>query len=131
MKEISKIASNVKASTTITVDSLYKQMKADGVDVIGFGAGEPDFDTPGNIKEAAHKAIKNGHTKYTHSSGMPELRKTVTERLLSDCKVGYTPEQIVIASGAKHNIYVTLRTIIDHGDEVILPAPYWVTYVEI
>ena len=131
MKEISKIASEVKASTTITVDSLYKQMKADGADVIGFGAGEPDFDTPDNIKEAAHTAIRNGHTKYTHSSGMPELRKTVAERLLTDCRVDYAPEQIVIASGAKHNIYVTLRTLLDDGDEVILPAPYWVTYAEI
>ena len=131
MKEISKIASNVKASTTITVDSLYKQMKADGVDVIGFGAGEPDFDTPENIKAAAHTAIRNGNTKYTHSSGMPELRRAVAERLLTDCKIEYTPEQIVIASGAKHNIYVAMRTLINQGDEVILPAPYWVTYAEI
>ena len=131
MKEISKIASNVKASTTITVDSLFKQMKADGFDVIGFGAGEPDFDTPENVREAAHSAIRNGHTKYTHSSGMPELRKSVAERLLQDCGIEYSPEQIVIASGAKHNIYVALRTLINEGDEVILPAPYWVTYAEI
>ncbi|MCL2819906.1 MAG: pyridoxal phosphate-dependent aminotransferase [Oscillospiraceae bacterium] len=131
MKEISKIASNVKASTTITVDSLYKQMKADGIDVIGFGAGEPDFETPENIREAAHTAIRNGHTKYTHSSGMPELRKSVVHRLAEDCRIDYAPEQIVIASGAKHNIYVTVRTLINIGDEVILPAPYWVTYAEI
>ena len=130
MKEISKIASSVQASTTVTVDSLYKQMKADGVDVIGFAAGEPDFDTPENIKEAAQKAIINGHTKYTHSSGMPELRRAVAERLLADCGISYTPEQIIIASGAKHNIYVALRTIVEPGDEVILPAPYWVTYAE-
>jgi len=131
VKEISKIASNVKASTTITVDSLYKQMKADGIDVIGFGAGEPDFETPENIREAAHTAIRNGHTKYTHSSGMPELRKSVVHRLAEDCRIDYAPEQIVIASGAKHNIYVTVRTLINIGDEVILPAPYWVTYAEI
>jgi len=105
-------------------------MKAEGVDVIGFAAGEPDFDTPDNIKEAAHIAIRNGNTKYTHSSGMPELRKTITERLLADCGIAYTPEQIVVASGAKHNIYVTLRTLINDGDEVIIPAPYWVTYPE-
>jgi len=131
LKEISKLASNVQASTTITVDSLFKQMKADGIDVVGFGAGEPDFDTPENIKEAAHKAIRNGHTKYTHASGMPELRKSVAERLKADCGISYQPEQIVIASGAKHNIYVALRTLINDGDEVILPAPYWVTYEEI
>ena len=131
MKEISKIASGVKASATIAVDSLFKQMKADGVDVIGFGAGEPDFDTPENVRDAAHTAIKNGHTKYTHSSGMPELRKAVAHRLSFDCEIDYTPEQIVVASGAKHNIYITLRTLINDGDEVILPAPYWVTYAEI
>jgi len=131
LKEISKLASNVQASTTLTVDALFKQMKADGADVVGFGAGEPDFDTPDNIKEAAHKAIRNGHTKYTHSSGMPELRKTVSERLMADCGINYAPEQIVVASGAKHSVYITLRTLIDDGDEVILPAPYWVTYAEI
>jgi len=131
LKEISKIASSVKASATIAVDALYKQMKADGDNVIGFGAGEPDFDTPENIKEAAHTAIRNGHTKYTHSSGMPELRKSVAHRLEEDCGIVYQPEQIVIASGAKHNIYVALRTLVNTGDEVILPAPYWVTYAEI
>ena len=130
MKEISKIASKVQASTTVTVDSLYKQMKADGVDVIGFAAGEPDFDTPENIKTAAYKAIGDGHTKYTHSSGMPELRQYVAKRLLTDCGIVYTPEQIVIASGAKHNIFIALQTLINTGDEVILPSPYWVTYGE-
>jgi len=130
VKEISKIASKVQASTTVTVDSLYKQMKADGVDVIGFAAGEPDFDTPENIKTAAYKAIGDGHTKYTHSSGMPELRQYVAKRLLTDCGIVYTPEQIVIASGAKHNIFIALQTLINTGDEVILPSPYWVTYGE-
>jgi len=131
MKEISKIAENVQASTTLTVDALFKQMKADGLDVVGFGAGEPDFDTPGNIKEAAFKAIRDGHTKYTHSSGMPELRKAVARRLMADCGISYTPEQIVVASGAKHNVYVTIKTLVNSGDEVILPAPYWVTYAEV
>ena len=130
MKEISKIASSVQASTTLTVDALYKQMKADGIDVVGFGAGEPDFDTPDNIKEAAHNAIRNGHTKYTHSSGMPDLRASVAERLRADCGIDYKPSQIIVASGAKHNIYVALRTLVNDGDEVILPSPYWVTYNE-
>ena len=131
MKDISKLAANVQASTTLTVDALFKQMKADGLDVVGFGAGEPDFDTPENIKEAAYKAIRNGHTKYTHSSGMPELRKAVARRLMADCGISYTPEQIVVASGAKHNVYVTIKTLVNSGDEVILPAPYWVTYAEV
>jgi len=131
MKEISKIAQNVQASTTLAVDALFKQMKADGLDVVGFGAGEPDFDTPENVKEAAFKAIKDGQTKYTHSSGMPDLRKAVAERLKADCGISYTPDQIVVASGAKHNIYVALRTLVNIGDEVILPAPYWVTYAEV
>ncbi|MCL2662627.1 MAG: pyridoxal phosphate-dependent aminotransferase [Oscillospiraceae bacterium] len=130
MKEISKIAANIQASTTLTVDALFKQMKADGIDVIGFGAGEPDFDTPENIKEAAYKAIKTGQTKYTPASGMPELRRAVAFRLLEDFGTGYEPEQIVVASGAKHNVYVTLQTLVNIGDEVILPAPYWVTYEE-
>ena len=130
MKKISKIAAAVQASTTLKVDALYKQMKADGKDVVGFGAGEPDFDTPDNIKEAAHKAIKEGQTKYTPSSGMPALRQAVADRLLADCGVSYTAGQIVIASGAKHNVYITLQALLDPGDEVILPAPYWVTYAE-
>ena len=131
MKDISELAKNVLASTTVTVDSLFKQMKADGIDVVGFGAGEPDFDTPGNIKEAAHLAIRNGRTKYTPPNGMPELRKSVAERMMADCDISYTPEQIVVASGAKHNVYIAMRTLINSGDEVILPAPYWVTYPEI
>jgi len=130
MKDISKIASDVQASTTVTVDSLYKQMVVNGEDVIGFGAGEPDFDTPENIKQAAYEAIKKGQTKYTHSAGMPELRKAVAGRLSADCGIKYTPEQIVVASGAKHSIYIALRTLVGSGDEVILPAPYWVTYAE-
>ena len=130
MKEISRVAGAVQASTTLAVDALFKQMKADGKDVVGFGAGEPDFDTPDNIKEAAHKAIRDGETKYTPASGMPGLRKAVADRLLADCGVSYAPGQIVVASGAKHNIYIALQVLLNPGDEVILPAPYWVTYAE-
>ena len=130
MKEISKIASAVQASSTLKVDAMYKQMKADGKDVVGFGAGEPDFDTPDNIKEAAYKAIREGMTKYTPSSGIPSLRQAAADRLLADCGISYTANQIVVASGAKHNIYIALQTLLDPGDEAILPAPYWVTYAE-
>ena len=130
MKEISRVASSVQPSTTLKVDALFKQMKADGLDVVGFGAGEPDFDTPDNINEAAFKAIREGQTKYTPSNGMPALREAVAARLLADCSISYTPEQIVVASGAKHSIYIALQTLLNPGDEVILPAPYWVTYEE-
>jgi len=130
MKELSRIAAAVQASTTLKVDSLFKQMKADGKDVVGFGTGEPDFDTPDNIKEAAIKAIRDGQTKYTPASGIPALRQAVADRLLADCGVSYTAGQIVVASGAKHSIFVALQSILDPGDEVILPAPYWVTFPE-
>ena len=130
MKEISRVAAAVQASTTLKVDALYKQMKADGKDVVGFGAGEPDFDTPDNIKDAAHKAIRDGQTKYTPSNGIPALRQAAADRLKADCGIDYSAGQIVIASGAKHNIYAALQVLLNPGDEVILPAPYWVTYAE-
>jgi len=130
MKSISEIALKVQASTTLQVDALYKSMKAKGMDVIGFTAGEPDFDTPDNVKEAANTAISNNHTKYTPIAGIPELRTAIVNRLQSDCGILYTPNQIVTASGAKHSIYIALRALLNPGDEVILPAPYWVTYAE-
>ena len=130
MKALSTIAEQVQASTTLKVDALYKQMKAEGKDVVGFGAGEPDFNTPDNINEAAIKAIREGQTKYTPASGIPALRQAVADRLVADCGVSYTAGQIVVASGAKHNIYVALQVLLNPGDEVILPAPYWVTYAE-
>lgn len=130
MKELSKIATQVQASTTLAVDALAKQMKADGLDVVGFGTGEPDFDTPDNIKEAAIKAIRDGQTKYTPAGGIIPLRKAVAARLKADCGIDYDYTQIVIASGAKHNVFVALMALVNPGDEVIVPAPYWVTYKE-
>ena len=130
MKRLSEIALNVQASTTLQVDALFKQMKQSGVDVVGFGTGEPDFDTPENIREAAIEAIESGKTRYTPASGISELREAVANRLRADCNADYAPEQIVIASGAKHSIYVALCCVLNPGDEVILPAPYWVTYAE-
>ena len=131
MKDISKVASAIQPSTTLIVDALYKQMKEEGKDVIGFGAGEPDFDTPDNIAQAAIKAIKDGLTRYTPSNGIPALRKAVADRLSEDCGVDYSADQIVVASGAKHNIYIALKVLLNPGDEVILPAPYWITYEEV
>lgn len=130
MKEISRLAEGVHASTTLAIDTLFKQMRADGIDVIGFGAGEPDFDTPDHIKLAGIKAILDNKTRYTPASGLVELRQAACKRLKEDCGLDYKPTQIVAASGAKHNIYIALRCLVNPGDEVVLPAPYWVSYYE-
>ncbi|MCL2402602.1 MAG: pyridoxal phosphate-dependent aminotransferase [Oscillospiraceae bacterium] len=130
MKELAKVAAQVQASATLKVDALFKQMKADGIDVVGFGAGEPDFNTPDNICEAAIQAIKAGQTKYTPANGTPALQQAVADRLKAVCNISYSPNEIVVASGAKHSIYVALQTLLNPGDEVIVPAPYWVTYTE-
>lgn len=130
MKPISTIAQNVHPSTTLAVNSKAKQMKAEGIDVIGFGAGEPDFDTPDNIRDAGIEAIRDGKTKYTPAAGIIPLRKAVAERLRADCGLHYDYTQIVIASGAKHNVFVALAVLTDPGDEIIVPAPYWVSYYE-
>ncbi len=130
MKELSAIALKVNPSTTLAIDSLAKQMKADGLDVIGFGTGEPDFMTPENIADAGVVAIREGKTKYTPAAGIAQLRKAAAARLKADFGLDYDYTQIVIASGAKHNVYIALRTLINPGDEVIVPAPYWVSYCE-
>ncbi|MEG2118987.1 MAG: pyridoxal phosphate-dependent aminotransferase [Pseudoflavonifractor sp.] len=115
----------------MAIDSRFKQMKADGMDVIGFGAGEPDFNTPDEIKEAAISAIEQNFTRYTPAAGTVELRQAVCGRMKADCGLDYKPSQIVVASGAKHAVYLALRAIVNPGDEVILPAPYWVSYIEL
>ncbi len=130
MKELSARARAVQASTTLAIDAMAKQMKADGIDVVGFGAGEPDFDTPEHIKEAAIQAIRDNFTKYTPAAGIVPLREAVCRRLKEDFDLDYTPAQVVVASGAKHNVYAALRTLVDPGDEVIVPAPFWVSYLE-
>ena len=131
MKELSQIAQAVQASTTLAIDAMFKQMKAEGIDVIGFGTGEPDFNTPDNIKEAAVRAIAENKTRYTPAAGIMELRKAACQRLYEDCGLDYTPTQIVAASGAKHSVYIALQVLVDPGDEVILPAPFWVSYYEL
>jgi len=131
MKELSRIALAVQASTTLAIDAMYKKMRSDGIDVIGFGAGEPDFDTPENIKEAGIAAIRSNKTRYTPTPGVLELRQAACDRLKADFDLDYTPAQIVAASGAKHNLYVALRALVNPGDEVILLAPYWVSYYEL
>lgn len=131
MKELSRIARSVQVSTTMAIDSLFKQMKADGVDVIGFGAGEPDFDTPVAIKQAGIAAIEENYTRYTPAVGTVELRQAVCDRMQADFGLEYTPGQVVATGGAKHAVYVALRALVNPGDEVILPAPFWVSYIEL
>ena len=130
MKPVSKIAEAVRASTTLAVDSLAKQMKADGLDVVGFGTGEPDFNTPDNINMAGIRAICDGKTKYTPAAGIIPLRKAIAQRLKEDCGDDYDYTQIVVASGAKHSVYIALAAITNPGDEIIIPAPFWVSYYE-
>ncbi len=131
MKPLSILAEAVHASSTMAIDSMYKNMKAQGIDVVGFGAGEPDFPTPDNIKEACIRALNENKTKYTAASGIIELKKAVCQRMKEDCGVDYAPSQVVIASGAKHIVYLTVRALVNPGDEVVIPAPYWVSYSEI
>lgn len=131
MKELSRIALAIEPSATMAIDSMFKQMKADGLDVIGFGAGEPDFPTPDYIKEVGIQAIQNNDTKYTPSVGTVALRKAICQRLKEDCGVEYTPAEVAVSNGAKPCVYVALRALVNHGDEVILPAPYWVSYIEL
>ena len=131
MKELSTIAKAVRASTTMAIDAMFKQMKADGVDVIGFGAGEPDFNTPEFIKDAGIAAIQNNVTRYTPAAGTVELRQAVCDRMKADFGLDYKPAQVVVSSGAKHLVYLALRALVNPGDEVILPAPYWVSYIEL
>ena len=130
LKPISRIAAGVQASTTLAIDSLFKQMKAEGKDVVGFGAGEPDFPTPEHIKQAGIEAIENNQTKYTPAAGLMDLRKAACYRLKEDCGLDYEPTQIVVASGAKHSVYIALMALCNPGDEVVIAAPYWVSYYE-
>lgn len=128
--EYSRKAQTISPSSTLTIDAKAKKMKADGINVIGFGAGEPDFDTPIHIKEAAKKAIDEGFTKYTPAAGTLELREAVCRKLKKDNGLNYTPAQIVVSNGAKHSLLNAFQAILNPGDEVILPVPYWVSYPE-
>lgn len=120
----------VQASITLAIDAKAKQMIADGVDLVGFGAGEPDFNTPENIKQAGIKAIQENKTRYTPSGGMPDLKKVIAEKLNRDNGLNYKPGQIIVSCGAKHSLYNIFMAGINPGDEVIIFSPYWVSYVE-
>ena len=127
---ISIKASGISPSPTLAIDSKFKVMKANGEDVVGFGAGEPDFDTPQHIKDAAIEAINAGFTKYTPAAGTIALRKAVAEKFLRDNGVKYDVQNIVISNGAKHSLVNAFMAICNPGDEVIVPAPFWVSYTE-
>jgi aspartate aminotransferase len=126
--EISARAAQLSPSLTLSIDSKAKAMKAEGIDVCGFGAGEPDFDTPDHIKAAAIAALEAGFTKYTPSAGLPELRQAIAEKLEADNQITYRPSQIVVSSGAKHSCYNAILATCQAGDEVLIPSPYWVSY---
>ena len=126
--EISERAAQLTPSLTLSIDSKAKAMKAEGIDVCGFGAGEPDFDTPEHIKRAAIEALEAGFTKYTPNAGIPELRQAIADKLAADNGLSYRAGQIVVSNGAKHACYNAILATCQPGDEVIIPAPYWVSY---
>lgn len=121
---------DVNPSSTLAITSKARKLKAEGKDVVNFAAGEPDFDTPDFIKEAAIEAIKSGFTKYTPSTGTPELKQLISKKFKQENNLNYSPEQIVVSCGAKHSIFNTLMVLINPGDEVLIPLPYWVSYPE-
>lgn len=129
--ELSKKAAAVKPSSTLAITAKAKELRAQGKDVVGFGAGEPDFNTPDNICDAAIEAIREGFTKYTPASGTNELKEAVCKKFKEFNHLDYTPEQIVISNGGKHSLTNIFTAIINPGDEVIIPAPFWLSYPEI
>ena len=128
--QFSKKFESIAPSPTLAIDSKFKQMKADGLNVVGFGAGEPDFDTPEHIKKAAIDAIMSGKTKYTPASGTIDLKKAICAKFERDNGLSYEPANIVVSNGAKHSLINAFGAILNPGDEVISPAPFWVSYPE-
>ncbi|MBI5410340.1 MAG: pyridoxal phosphate-dependent aminotransferase [Nitrospirae bacterium] len=125
---LSERAKAIKPSPTLAMDAKAKALKAAGEDIVNFGVGEPDFDTPENIKEAAVKAIKDGFTKYTPVGGIDELKKAIIEKFKKDNNLHYEKDEIIVSCGAKHSLYNIAEALFGPGDEVIIPSPYWVTY---
>lgn len=127
---LSSKALKISPSITLEITAKAKEMKSKGIDVIGFGAGEPDFDTPDNIQYAGIKAIESGNTRYTATSGILELKEAICKKLKNDNNLEYKPNNIIVSNGAKHSIFNALFAILNPGDEVIMPIPYWVSYPE-
>ncbi|MEM7146117.1 MAG: pyridoxal phosphate-dependent aminotransferase [Verrucomicrobiota bacterium] len=130
MDLISSRIAEIPPSLTLSISSQAQAMRDAGKDVCGFGAGEPDFDTPDHIKAAAIEALGEGKTKYTPSSGIPQLREAIATKLMADNNVEYRPEQVVVNCGAKHSCFNAMLAVLEPGDEVIIPAPYWLSYPE-
>ena len=128
--KISTRAASLSPSLTLAISAKAKQLKAEVQDGVGFGAGEPDFDTPQHIKDAAAKALADGFTKYTPSSGIPELRKAVAEKFQRENGLEYKPEQVIVSCGGKHSCYNVIMATCEEGDEVLIAAPYWLSYPE-
>ena len=128
--KISQRAASLSPSLTLAIDAKAKAMKAAGEDVVGFGAGEPDFDTPQHIKDAAAKALAAGFTKYTPSSGIPELRQAIADKFKNENGLNYKPSQVIVSCGGKHSCYNVILATCQEGDEVLIPAPYWLSYPE-
>lgn len=131
MSIIASRLDRIAPSSTLAVTARARQLKAEGKDVIGLGAGEPDFDTPDHIKDAAIEAMKDGYTKYTDVPGSVELRQAICDKFSRENSLSYTPDQIQVACGGKQNIYNAMMASVNPGDEVIIPAPYWVSYPDI
>ena len=127
---ISQRAASLSPSLTLAIDAKAKQMKAEGQDVVGFGAGEPDFDTPQHIKDAAIQALNEGFTKYTPSSGIPELRQAIADKFKRENGLSYKPSQVIVSCGGKHSCYNVILATCQSDDEVMIPAPYWLSYPE-
>ncbi len=125
---LSERAKKIKPSPTLAMDAKAKALKAEGLDIVNFGVGEPDFDTPDHVKEAAIKAIKDGFTKYTPVGGIDELKDAIIEKFKKDNNIQYARENILISCGAKHSLYNIAQAVYGPGDEVIIPSPYWVSY---
>ena len=119
----------IPPSATLALNAKANQLKAQGVDIVNFGVGEPDFDTPDNIREAAIRAIREGFTRYTPVGGTPELKEAIANKFQADYGLSYKPSEIVVSCGGKHSLYNLFQVLFDVGDEVIIPAPYWVSYV--
>lgn len=128
--KLSQRVTTITPSSTLAITAKANALKAEGYDVIGLGAGEPDFNTPQHIIDAAYRAAKEGQTKYTPSGGLPHLKKDISEKFRHDLGLSYDPEEIIVCTGAKHALYTLFQTLLDPGDEVIIPAPYWVSYPE-
>ena len=128
---ITKRVKDIAPSLTLEITAKAKRLKAEGVSIIGFGAGEPDFNTPDYIIDSAKKALDIGFTKYTPASGMPELKKAICKKFKDDNGLDYEVDNIVISSGAKSSLYHAIAAIVEEGDEVLLPSPYWLTYPEL